>query len=176
MRYDFVPMNEEYARTIVDGWKYGAEYAIHDYSNEADHILDSKSWEKGLFAVLNEDGELVGELTTEFFDENDDYIEYDDFSDEKLRGAEMWIGFGLKPELTGRGLGTGFVSACIEYAMKRHNYRGEYVRLGVPAFNERAITVYERVGFEVFDRVVGEVDGREFEAVQMRKRVRDLVT
>ena len=103
--YDFVPMNEEYARRIVDNWKYGAEYAIHDYSNEADHILDSKSWGKGLFAVLNEDKELVGELTTEFFDENDDYIAYADFSDERLSGAEMWIGFGLKPELTGRGLG-----------------------------------------------------------------------
>jgi ribosomal-protein-alanine N-acetyltransferase len=70
-------------------------------------------------------------------------------------------------------LGAEFVLACIEYALKRHNYRGEYVRLGVPAFNRRAITVYERVGFEVFDKVVGEVDGQEFEAVQMRKSIQD---
>jgi ribosomal-protein-alanine N-acetyltransferase len=172
MRYHFVPMNKEYARTIVEHWKYGDDYSIHDYINEADHILDSTSWGKGLFAVLNEEGELVGELTTEFFDENDGCLDYDDFGPEKLNAAEMWIGFGLKPELTGRGLGEGFVAACIEFAVSEHNYQGEAVRLGVPVFNERDIKVYKRVGFQVFARAVGQVDGRKFEAVQMIKSLR----
>ncbi len=172
MRYCFVPMNEEYAKVIVEHWQYGDEYSIHDYAHEADHILDSKSWGTGLFAVLNEAGALVGELTTEFFDENGDCIEYDAFRSEQLNTAEMWIEFGLKPELTGRGLGEGFVSACIEFAVSEHNYEGEAVRLGVPAFNERAIKVYKRAGFEIFNRAMGEVDGTEFEAVQMKKAQR----
>jgi len=172
MKYHFVPMNQVYAETIVEQWKYGGEYTIHDYANEADHVLDSASWGKGLFAVLNQDGELIGELTTEFFDEQDEYIEYDNLNDETLNAAEMWIGFGLKPELTGRGLGLGFISACIEFAVEKRNYKGEYVRLGVPAFNQRAIKVYERVGFRVFNRTVGEVNGKTFEAIQMKKPLR----
>ncbi len=171
MKYNFIPMNQEYANEIVAHWKYDGEYSVYDYANEADHILDSNSWGKGLFAVLDESGDLVGELTTEFFDENDEYIEYDDFDDEKLNRAEMWIGFGLKPECTGLGWGTGFVSACVEFAVGRHNYRGEYVRLGVATFNERAIKVYERIGFQVFNRTVGEIDGKEFQVVQMQKRL-----
>ncbi|MBN1148117.1 MAG: GNAT family N-acetyltransferase [Anaerolineales bacterium] len=162
-------MTEMYARTIVEHWKYGGQYSFHDYANEADHIYDSAGWGKALFAALDENGDLVGELTIEFYDQNDAPIEYADFNAEKLESAEMWIGFGLKPELTGRGLGVSFVRACLEFAVKWYDYKGEYVRLGAPAFNERAIKVYEKVGFEVFNRAAGEINGREFEAVQMRK-------
>lgn len=48
MEFSFVPMTEEYARVIVDTWKYDAEYSVYDYSNEADHVLDSRSWGIGL--------------------------------------------------------------------------------------------------------------------------------
>lgn len=169
MTYHFVPMNEAYAQIIVEYWKYDDEYAIHDYANEADHILDANGWGKGLFAVLNDEGNLVGELTIQFFDEHDEFIEYDDYSAETLNNAEMWIGFGLKPELTGRGLGEAFVSACVEFAVREHQYEGEAVRLGVPAFNKRAIKVYQRVGFVVFNRTVSEESSEEFEAIQMMK-------
>jgi len=124
-----------------------------------------------LFAVLSKDEELVGELTIEFYDSDGNDIENYGPDDEILRDAEMWIGFGLKPELTGHGLGAGFVSACIEFAVKRHDYRGEYVRLGVATSNKRAITVYERVGFEPFDKAVGPIGGEETEVIWMRKRL-----
>ena len=77
----------------------------------------------------------------------------------------------MKPELTGRGLGAAFVSACIEFALREHQYAGEAVRLGVPASNERAIKVYQRLGFTEFNRIVGEVDGQAFDAVQMKKEI-----
>ncbi|MBN2548804.1 MAG: GNAT family N-acetyltransferase [Anaerolineales bacterium] len=169
MKFRFAPMNKQFAQVIVESWKYESEYSLHDYSNEAEHLLDSASWGTGLFAALDENGELVGELTIEFFDEQGNYLEYDDYSEDKVNQAEMWIGFGLKPELTGRGLGAGFVSACIEFAIREHRYRGKYVRLGVPAFNQRAIKVYERLGFVEFNREWGEIEGRKFEAVQMMK-------
>ena len=171
MNYKFVPMNQNYAHTIIKNWHYEGEYAIYSYTNEADHILDSTSWGRGLFAVMNQDGDLVGELTISFFDERDDFIEYDDLSPEKLATAEMWIGFGLNPELTDRGLGVGFVSACVEFAIRHHAYPGEYVRLGVATFNQRAIKVYKRVGFEVFKQTEGEINGKLYEVVQMRKKL-----
>ena len=109
---------------------------------------------------------------------NGDTIQYDDLDDETLNRAELWIGFGLKPELTGIGLGYGFVSACVEFAVTHSDYKGEYIRLGVAIFNKRAIKVYERVGFEIFDQYEGpmagrtyEVDGRTYEVTQMQKKL-----
>ena len=77
------------------------------------------------------------------------------------------------PDLTGCGLGAEFVSACVEYAVKHHRYRGEYVRLGVAVFNQRAIKAYERAGFQIFGNTVGEISGKTFECVYMRKRLCD---
>lgn len=168
--YRFIPMNAIHAAEIVDTWKYEGEYAFHDYSNEADHILDTSSWGKGLFAVLNSEGCLVGELTVEFYDLQDNPIEYTDYTPENLRDTEMWIGFGLKPALIGRGLGRSFVAQCMYFAVNHHQYRGDYIRLGVPAFNKRAIKVYENLGFEEFNRIEGELNEVKFPAVQMKKR------
>lgn len=172
MNYVFAPMNKEYAQTIVDTWKYNGDYSIYDYSNEAEHMLDSSGWGKGLFAILNESGELVGELSIEFFDEQGRYTEYDDYDDTALiNSRELWIGFGLRSDLVGRGLGGEFVSACADYAVRHHNYQGEYVRLGVAIFNQRAIKAYEKAGFQIFDHTTGEISGKMFECVSMRKKM-----
>jgi ribosomal-protein-alanine N-acetyltransferase len=151
-------------------WRYEGEYAIYDLRHEADHILDSSGWGSGVFAVLDQAGELVGELSCEFIDEDDRYTDYEDYIDEELiNSRQLWIGFGLRPDLTGQGLGRDFVFACVAFAVQRHHYRGEYVRLGVAAFNRRAIKVYEAVGFEVFEHTVGEIAGQRLECLFMRK-------
>ena len=169
MKYRFVPMTSEYARTIVDSWRYGGEYSIYDYANEADHMLDPTAWGVGLFAVLDDSGVLVGELSIEFFDEEDRHTEYTDYGNATLINTrEMWIGFGLRPDLVGRGLGPEFVRACVRYAATRCNYAGEYVRLGVATFNRRAIKAYERAGFETYQHTVGEIAGQEYEVVHMK--------
>jgi len=163
-------MTSEYATTIVENWKYKNEYAIYDYINEADHMLDSDGWGKGIFAVLDENGNLVGELSVEFLDENDEYVDYQEHNNEALiNQREMWIGFGLKPELTGNGLGIEFVNACVTYAIQHYRYRGDYVRLGVAVFNQRAVKVYKKAGFQIFEHAAGEINNETFECVYMRK-------
>lgn len=170
--YTFVPMNRKYATTIVDTWKYEKEYSIYDYSNEADHMLDENGWGKGIFAVLNQEGDLIGELSIEYFDAQGQYTDFQDFDDEALiNERELWIGFGLRPDLVGQGHGAKFVMACVEYAIQKCHYHGEYVRLGVALFNQRAIKVYEKVGFEKFEQTVGEISGKTFDCAYMRKRV-----
>ena len=57
----------------------------------------------------------------------------------------MEIGLGLRPDLTGRGLGLDFFRAGVEFARER--FRPALIVLNVAAFNERAIAVYERAGF-----------------------------
>jgi [ribosomal protein S18]-alanine N-acetyltransferase len=170
MDYSFVPMTRGYASTIVETWKYEDEYSIYDYSNEADHMLDEQGWGTGIFAVLDQAGELVGELSIEFIDQQGQYLEYLDFTNEALISQrELWIGFGLRPDLTGRGHGIGFVLACVEYALQNSHYVGEYIRLGVAKFNLRAIKTYQRAGFMQFDSAVGEIGGENFDCIYMRR-------
>jgi len=172
MRYIFVPMNGEYAAAIIDGWKYDGPYSLYDGSNEAEHLLDAPGWDVGTFAVLRPDGELVGELAFEFFDSDGQHTAYADYGNvELISQREMWIGFGLRPDLVGQGWGARFVTACVAFAAARSGYRGEYVRLGVAEFNQRAIRAYLRAGFEVYDHVVGDIHGRSFACVYMRKRL-----
>jgi ribosomal-protein-alanine N-acetyltransferase len=175
MDYTFVPMDGSYARTIVDTWAYGGEYAIYDYRHEAEHMLDPSGWGRGVFAILDHAGTLVGELSIEFFDDRDRPLEYEGFGDDvQINSREMWIGFGLRPDLVGQGLGVGFVEACVEFAVAQTGYRGQAVRLGVANFNERAIRVYERAGFRSFDRARGEIAGRPFDCIYMRKNLEAL--
>jgi len=172
MTYTFVPMNHEFANTIVNTWKYENEYSIYDYSNEADHMLDEDGWDNGIFAVLNENGELIGELSIEFFDEQGQYTAYRAFGNKALiNERELWIGFGLRPDLVSKGLGTDFVTACVEFAVQSYHYRGEYVRLGVAKFNQRAIKTYARAGFQEFAQTTGDIAGRMFEVIHMRKSI-----
>ena len=172
MKYTFVPMNKEYATTIVDTWKYENEYSIYDYSHEAEHMLNSEGWGRGIFAVLSQEGDLVGELSIEFFDEQGQYTQYHDYRDEALiNQRELWVGWGLRPDLVGEGRGAEFVMACVEYAVRQCHYRGEYARLGVARFNQRAIKAYGKAGFEIFDHTVGDINGKSFECVHMRKKL-----
>lgn len=170
MNYNFVPMNKIYAATIVENWRYPDAYAIYDYANEADHMLDESAWGKGIFAVLDEPGDLVGELSIEFFDEHDQPLDYADFDNPRLTNQrELWIGFGLRPDLVGQGRGGEFVAACTAYAVEKYNYHGPYVGLGVAMFNQRAIKAYTQAGFQIFKQTTGQINGRTFECIHMHK-------
>jgi RimJ/RimL family protein N-acetyltransferase len=102
-------------------WRYEAPYDFYDSGQ--DPVLNPERY----FAVHDDTGALVGFL---YFESKGDVLEY---------------GLGLRPDLTGRGLGLDFFRAGLEFGRER--YRPAIVRLFVAAFNERAITVYERAGF-----------------------------
>ena len=109
-------------------WHYQPPYDFYDSDQEP--VLNPERY----FAVKNDDGALIGFL---YFEPKDDVLEY---------------GLGLRPDLTGKGLGLDFFRAGLEFGRKR--YRPSLVRLFVAAFNERAIKVYERAGFRETGRHV----------------------
>lgn len=75
------------------------------------------------------------------------------------------IGLGLRPDLTGKGLGRTFLEAGSEYAVTR--FGATELALAVAAFNRRAITVYERAGFQEDYRYQHATGGGVHEFVRM---------
>jgi RimJ/RimL family protein N-acetyltransferase len=109
-------------------WHYQPPYDFYDSDQEP--VLNPERY----FAVRDDAGALIGFL---YFEPKDDVLEY---------------GLGLRPDLTGKGLGLDFFRAGLEFG--RAQYRPSLVRLFVAAFNERAIKVYERAGFRETGRHV----------------------
>src|SRR5262249_2678489 len=102
-------------------WRYEPPYDFYDGDQES---VESP---ERYFAARNDDGALVGFY---YFEPHDEALDY---------------GLGMRPDLTGRGLGLHFFRAGLEFGRER--YRAGHVRLYVASFNERAIKVYQPAGF-----------------------------
>ena len=116
-----------------DAWRYEPPYDFYDSDG-----LPVKNPEF-FFAARDDDGTLIG-----FY-----FLE--------PREGALFYGFGMRPDLTGRGLGEQFVLAGLEFA--RLLYGAKRVVLDVAAFNERAIRLYRRLGFDKTGRHVETFDG-----------------
>ena len=110
---------EEFAD--LASWRYEPPYDFYD--GDVDPVLNPERF----FAVRDESGALVGHY---YFEQKDDVLEY---------------GIGLRPELTGQGLGLDVFLAGLDFARER--FAPRTITLAVAAFNARAIRVYERAGF-----------------------------
>ena len=179
MDFSVVPMNSKYAKEMICNWKYDGIYHIYDYKYEEDDLLDENKWGIEKFAVLNEKHILVGELTVEFLKkklnphEEGCVVDYSIVKIEPNGNYDMWLGWGLKPELCGRGLGLKFISECINFSLKKFNYNGEYVKCAVAVFNERAIKVYKKLGFDIFyNKNNGEIANEKIQFYHMQKKVK----
>mgnify|MGYP006296182899 CR=1 FL=1 len=155
MNYIFVPMNEKYANEIAYNWKYDGIYSFYDITADKEDLkefLDPESWED-TFAVLDEFEELIGFYSFYF------------------KSDIMWIGFGLKPNLTGEGHGSDFVLSGIKYGLKKYNYKKDYLMLAVAKFNKRAIKVYKKIGFKIVEEYLQETNGGKYDFLKMKKEL-----
>jgi [ribosomal protein S18]-alanine N-acetyltransferase len=144
------PMTEADARAIA-AWRYPGAYAFYDWQADADdlaELLDPQRWGRQYFAVDGDD-DLVGLFVF------------------KLRNGVAEVGLGLRPDLTGRGLGGAFLDAGLRHAAGVLG--AESYTLAVAAFNRRAITVYERAGFAETRRYRHRTNGGLYDFVEMRR-------
>jgi [ribosomal protein S18]-alanine N-acetyltransferase len=121
------------ARAIA-AWRYPAPYSFYDWERDPDdlaELLDPSEWGRRYFAADVDDG-LAG------------------FFVFKLVQGVAEIGLGLRPDLTGVGIGGSFLEAGMHFAAATLGARS--FALAVAAFNSRAIAVYDRAGFREVKR------------------------
>jgi ribosomal-protein-alanine N-acetyltransferase len=123
-----VPLSEEHARAIAD-WRYEFPYEWYDTAADPRRVelFANPARREGLRAVVDDDGELIG------------------FFNFVREGDEVRIGLGIRPDLTGRGLGAEFIDAGLRYATEE--WAPSSFRLWVARWNERALRAYRRAGF-----------------------------
>jgi len=129
---------------------------IYDMAADEDDLrifMDTKNWQNTIRAVLNENDELVGWAS--FYTEND----------------EFWLSLGLRPDLTGQGLGEAFVSECVRYAISQYKLIKHTIKLAVALFNQRAIKVYERAGFIATNKTVRDTHIGQVDFIEMEKNI-----
>ena len=158
MNVSFTPLNRNHAQEIVS-WRYETPYEIYDKGGECigaaiEYLSDRKNC---FFAVLSEstvigfrsfgaDGRVIGG-------------EYDD--------SYMDTGGGLRPDLTGRGIGAEIVLKGLEFGSAELGI--ERFRVTIASFNERAIKVCKRVGFKEDQRFRRPNDQKEFVVLKLNK-------
>ena len=149
MDYTFVPMNDEQAQAVAS-WKYDGIYAFYDWADDLAELLDPVPREnEQLHAVLDDHGTQVG------------------FYGFKLDGCTVEFGLGLRPDLTGRGLGLEFLNAGLEFILENHT--PDTFRLQVAAFNKRAIRVYQRAGFQRTREYRHKTNNTEWDFIEMSR-------
>ncbi len=150
VHFRFSPMTEADAKAIL-AWRYDGPYTPYNGPDSADgeafdaalsELLDSRS---PYFAVR--DAEHESEAPLAFFVLGSSCeVGREIGAPYTLRpDGSATVGLGLRPELTGRGLGLSLMHAGLAYA--RDQWAPTGFRLYVYAWNTRAIRVYERAGF-----------------------------
>jgi RimJ/RimL family protein N-acetyltransferase len=132
----------------IAGWRYPGRYAVYDLDSEGEELLKPDLhyhvWCRDArvcwFLCYGIDARVPGF----------DYERHGDFLD---------VGWGLRPDLTGRGMGRKLVSCALEFISTTTGTTS--FRVTVAAFNERCLAVCRSVGFSDsarFTRADGNLD------------------
>jgi [ribosomal protein S18]-alanine N-acetyltransferase len=141
-------MTEAYAADVVT-WHYAPPYNRYDMTGVQSAFLMAAS--NGYFALVDETG-LIG-FRSFGVDGQVPGGSYD--------GAALDTGGGLRPELTGRGLGREAISVGLDFG--RREFAPTAFRVTVATFNIRALRVVTSLGFQNIGRFQATGDGTSFE-------------
>lgn len=152
MGYKFKIMTQEQAEDIAFNWHYDAEYSFYDMEADKEDLvefLDSKKRGDSNFVVTK--------------DKENNIIGFFSFNTVDINTID--IGLGMRPNLIGNGNGLEFLKAGLEFAKSK--YTPQKITLSVATFNQRAIKVYRKIGFEDVDTFMQDTNGDSFEFLKM---------
>ncbi len=150
MGYTYTVMKREEAEEIAYNWHYEGKYSFYDIEadeEDLDEFLHGESRGNHTFSV-KQNGILIGFFTVC-----------------KMNDGTVDIGLGMRPDITGNGFGLQFVNAGLAFSEEK--YGCNYITLSVATFNERAIKVYKRAGFEAVGTFIQRTNGSCFEFLKM---------
>ncbi|WP_394190105.1 GNAT family N-acetyltransferase [Paenisporosarcina quisquiliarum] len=150
MEYKFEEMTQERAEDIAFNWHYNGEFSFYDMESDQEDLvefLDPDKRGNSHFVVIN-GTEVMG-----FFSFN------------KVAESTIDLGLGMRPDLTGNGNGLIFLIAGIDFAKAKYN--PEKITLSVATFNQRAIKVYKKLGFEEDETFMQDTNGSRYEFLKM---------
>jgi len=143
-----VPITPPYAAEIVT-WRYAAPYDCYDMTAADPAFIASAA--SGFYALVDGD-ELIG---------------FRSFGDDgqvpggAYDSSALDTGGGLRPDLTGKGLGRQAVGTGLAFG--RRQFAPPAFRVTVASFNERALRVVRSVGFRAVGSFLALADGRPLE-------------
>ena len=139
VKFRFVPMTAEYAREIL-GWRYEPPYDFYNPGagiDEEDLAATFLNPDYHYYAVLDAHGALIAYRC---FGE-DARVAGGDYTADALD-----MGGGLRPDLTGRGLGPPVMRAAMDFA--RVEFAPRVFRTTVAAWNVRALRACMKAGYQ----------------------------
>lgn len=140
-------LKEEHARQIL-GWRYTSPYDFYNPPSDRpaeDYVQEFINPEYQFHAILDEDDNFIGFCSFGI----DGQVPGGNYEEDALD-----IGVGMKPELTGRGLGRQFFDVILQYAIT--TFDPAWTRLTVANFNKRALNLYKNFGFTLLDEFEGD--------------------
>jgi len=154
-------MTQQHAHQIC-GFAYPKPYTIYDMGESQDVLRELL--EDNYYAVVDLQEALCGYVCFGEAARTPGGHACGAYRDEHA----LDIGLGMRPDLTGKGMGYRFMCKCIRFA--RTNFRPPALRLSVLCQNERAIKVYERAGFTKVMKFSSDILGvaHDFWAMRLR--------
>lgn len=145
--YHLTLLHEDHARQILD-WRYPSPYDFYNPPRDRpaeEYVQEFINPEYQFHAILDEDNNFIGFCSFGI----DGQVPGGNYQEDALD-----IGVGMKPELTGKGLGRQFFDSILQHAIT--NFNPAWTRVTVANFNKRALNLYKNFGFTLLDEFEGD--------------------
>jgi len=147
----FRPMDEANARSLIS-WRYDPPYDIYTIpASAAEDMSFFTDPHNAYYSIHNADGILEAFCCFGA----DAQVPGGDYTADALD-----VGWGVRPDLTGKGRGLAYVTAILAFA--RQTFVPARFRTTVAEFNTRSRRVCERAGFEQVQVFSASTDNRPF--------------
>ena len=143
---------------ITIAWRYPAPYSAYNLDPQDPKILAALLRPEYNYHAILQNDEVIG-----FFLLGPDARVCGGTYDE----SALDIGFGLRPDLTGRGRGSSYFNAVLSYI--EGQTPGRLLRATVVAWNQRAIRLCQRAGFRVLGHFISLHEDKKEEYVMLLK-------
>ncbi|GAA5416097.1 hypothetical protein Pryu01_01129 [Paraliobacillus ryukyuensis] len=149
MTYQFTTITQAQVEMIAFHWHYDGIYSFYDMESDPEDLVEftDPNARGNVFAVTSDDA-LAGFLSIEQRESN-----------------TVEIGLGMRPDLTGIGLGADFLAQCLAFIQT--TFSPERITLAVATFNQRAIKTYRKIGFVDRETFMQATNGDTYEFVRM---------